>query len=136
MKELLFIAILIISFAPALFEAPHDARAETSKSDPYNITRYLHYPEGVKKRVIAIIKFEPRGEWKWNKNYPFKFKLSEDTQHKLLEKYVEYSQRGEKKIIVSLHIELNGELQPLTVLASWGLCTPSTCRVYKKEIKF
>jgi hypothetical protein len=134
MKEILFIAILASVSAPIVLDRQTPDAEVKKEESPFKITRYLLIPENVKDKAIAIIKFESQGKWKWNKNYSPSFKLKDSPGRKILETHIEQDEGP--RVDAYLHIKYSKKLQPLTVVVKWGMCTETSCRVYKKEIKF
>ena len=135
MNTILIVVLLTIM---TTFAAAYVAKSQSKtveQDQEYELTRYILFREGAEGKLIALLKFVPKDDWKWNTNYPAKFEIKDKEKHAVLNKHIE--QVTDKRIEVALEILIKKEKpRPFILVGSWSLCNDKTCKVYKREINF
>ena len=110
----------------------------------YSLRQYAVTVEN-RENLIAVLRFSPAPGWKWNKKYPVKLDILKPVNGKrpyeLVEHYIEEVE-FEKQPEVAVWLDLKPSTaakvrrQRFTVEARYSFCNKTTCRVFKRDIKF
>jgi hypothetical protein len=106
----------------------------------YTLDQYL-VVRANNKNPIAVLKFLPAKGWKWNKQFPIKFKVKRNEAGKkpysIRNEWIEPEKKGVQvwlELKPSVYAELWG--RRFVVTAKYSFCTKTVCKTFKRDIKF
>jgi len=139
-----FILCAIIACTALMPLAANGSPSPDEDDKYYSLRQYVVTVES-RENLIAVLRIIPAEGWKWNEKYPVKLDILKPPNgtrpYKLVEQYVEQLNKI-KPAEVAVWLDLKPSLaakvnqQHFTVEASYSLCNKTTCRVFKRDIKF
>ena len=139
-----FIICLAIA-ATTLLSAPASGTPDPGDDrECYSLRQYAVTVEN-RENLIAVLRFTPAKGWKWNKKYPVKLSILKPVNGKrpyeLVERHIEevdFEKQPEIAVWMDLKPSTAAKIrrQRFTVEASYSFCNKTTCRVFKRNIKF
>lgn len=137
-----FIICLAIT-AAILPSTPANGTSNPDQDKKYYSLRQYVVAVEARENLIAVLAVTPAEGWKWNKKYPASFSVLKPAAgsrpYRLVEKHIE-SIDGDPEIEVWMDLKpsiaAKVRRQRFIIQASYSLCNKTTCRVFKREIKF
>jgi len=139
-----FILCATVVFA-ALIPMTASGSPTPDEDDKYYSLRQYAVTVENRENLIAVLRFTPAKGWKWNKKYPVKLSILKPVNGKrpyeLVERHIEevdFEKQPEIAVWMDLKPSTAAKIrrQRFTVEASYSFCNKTTCRVFKRNIKF
>lgn len=137
--------ICLAAAAAVLLSAPANGAPDPNDDREYYSLRQYAVTVENRENLIAVLRFSPATGWKWNKKYPVKLDILKPVNGKrpyeLVEHYieeVEFEKQPEVAVWMDLKPSTAAKIrrQRFTVEARYSFCNKTTCRVFKRDIKF
>tara|TARA_R110001592_G_scaffold326290_1_gene607067 strand:- start:817 stop:1245 length:429 start_codon:yes stop_codon:yes gene_type:complete len=139
------IIICLAIAATTLLSAPANGAPDPNDDREYYSLRQYAVTVENRENLIAVLRFSPAKGWKWNKKYPVKLSILKPANgsrpYQLVEHHIEeaeFEKRPEVAVWMDLKPSRAAKIyrQQFTVEANYSFCNKTTCRVFKRNIKF
>ena len=142
-KFFIFTAFVVLALSSA---SAIGAPSPDDDGEYYSLRTYLFEVEK-RENLIGVLRLKPKSGWKWNEKYPVNLSILKPENgkrpYKLAEQHVEQIElEGDPIPEVAIWMDLQPSKvakvyrQRFTVRARYSFCDKTTCRVFKRDIKF